>query len=76
MRTAKYGATNRKLVKKVQEQKRKRYECPKCNKVKVRRKSYAQWECRSCGALFAGAAYTLSSKAGETIKRLIYEKEG
>ncbi len=74
MRTSKYGATNRKLVDKASKQKKARYECPKCEKLKVKRKSYAIWMCRSCGAEFAGAAYTLATKSGQNAKRLIEEQ--
>ncbi|MBN2477698.1 50S ribosomal protein L37ae [Candidatus Micrarchaeota archaeon] len=77
MRTPKYGRRIRKLAEAAIEQKRASYECPKCGKKKVRRKSFSLWECRSCGTRFAGGAYTFSTGAGVTSLRLIkeYSKE-
>jgi large subunit ribosomal protein L37Ae len=73
MHTPKYGASNRKLVDKAVKSKRKHYECPKCNKIKLSRKGNAQWSCRSCKTGFAGGAYTFRTEAGEIAKRLIAE---
>ncbi len=73
MRTPKYGASNRKLFDKAIESKRTRYECPKCNKLKVTRKGNAVWVCRSCGAVFAGGAYSFESEPGQIAKRIIAE---
>ena len=73
MHTPKYGASNRKLVEKALKAKRTRYECPKCNKMKVVRKGNALWSCKSCKATFAGGAYAFTSEPGEISKRLISE---
>ncbi len=73
MQTPRYGASNRKLVDKAVKATRTRYECPKCNKLKLARKGTALWSCKSCGAIFAGAAYSFTSEAGEIAKRLIAE---
>lgn len=73
MRTSKYGATNRKLVDKATKSKRTRYECPKCNKLKLTRKCNAVWVCRSCDATFAGAAYSFESEPGQIAKRITAE---
>ena len=45
MKTPKYGASNRKLVDKAIKAKLTRYECPKCNKLKLVRKGNALWSC-------------------------------
>ena len=68
---SRYGRRIRRLVNDADLQKRASYECPKCNKVKVKRKSYAVWKCKSCGAIFAGGAYSFTTSAGETSKRLL-----
>ena len=73
MRTARYGRKIRKLYEKAENSKRKRYECPKCGKRSVKRTSYALWKCGSCGAQIAGAAYSLSSEAGDTARRVLAE---
>ena len=73
MRSSKFGASNRKLYDKAVNAKRQRYECPKCHKLKVVRKSTALWGCKSCGSAFAGGAYAFESEAGQIAKRLIVE---
>ncbi len=75
MRTSKYGASIRKLVDAAEKSKKVRYECPRCGKKKVARKGYAQWRCRSCGAEFAGGAYSLRTETGEIVLRLAKEYE-
>ena len=73
MKSARYGASNRKLVEKAINSKKAKYECPKCNKIKLTRKSYSLWNCKSCDATFAGGAYSFSSETGDIAKRLIAE---
>ncbi|MEW6722864.1 MAG: 50S ribosomal protein L37ae [Candidatus Micrarchaeota archaeon] len=73
MQTAKYGASIRKLVDRAIKDKKARYECPKCNKLKVARKGTGVWACRACSAEFAGAAYSFRSEAGEIAARVIGE---
>ena len=73
MYTARYGASIRKSVDKAILAKRTRYECPKCHKLKVVRKGNALWTCKSCEAVFAGAAYSLRSEAGEIAARIAIE---
>jgi ribosomal protein L37AE/L43A len=73
MHTAKFGASNRKLVDKAIKAKKTRYECPKCHKLKITRKSTALWICKSCSTIFAGAAYSFRSEAGEIATRIIGE---
>jgi ribosomal protein eL43 len=74
MRTARYGRKIRKLWEQADDRRKKRYECPKCGKRSVKRVSYALWECWSCGAKIAGAAYSLTSEAGETARRVLSEE--
>ncbi len=73
MRTAKFGASNRKLVDKATRSKKSRYECPTCRKKMLSRKSNSIWNCKSCKSEFAGAAYTFTSEAGDIARRLISE---
>jgi len=53
--------------------KKSRYICPKCSKLNVKRAGNAHWECRSCGAEFAGGAYQLATSIGETANRLVVD---
>ncbi|MGV8177076.1 MAG: 50S ribosomal protein L37ae [Candidatus Bilamarchaeaceae archaeon] len=71
IRTNKYGAKIRKLVNASLQSKRQLYECLKCHKHKVKNVSYSVWQCRSCGATFAGGAYSLTTGPGEVATRLI-----
>jgi ribosomal protein L37AE/L43A len=73
MRTSRYGASNRKLVDKAVKSKKDRYECPKCRKLKLMRKSNSVWRCKSCSVVFAGATYSFESEPGQIAKRLIAE---
>jgi len=68
---SRYGRRIRKLVDKVELKRRAKYECPKCNKVNVKRVSYSIWKCKSCGATFAGGAYSFTTQMGNTSKRLL-----
>jgi ribosomal protein L37AE/L43A len=73
MYTSKYGASIRKMVDKAVLAKKTRYECPRCNKLKLGRKSMGIWKCKGCDAKFAGAAYAFRSEAGEIAARIIGE---
>lgn len=68
---SRYGRRIRKLAQTADKQRRSSYECPKCNKVKVKRKAYSLWKCKSCGNVFAGGAYSFVTPVGETVKRLL-----
>ena len=65
------GPRLRKKVYKVNALKTKRHVCPRCGKEQVKRKSVARWECRTCGAVFAGGAYSPTTPTGVTGKRLV-----
>lgn len=54
-----YGAKLRKKVSEIEEKQRKKYECPKCHSVQVKRASAGIWHCRKCDYKFAGRAYFL-----------------
>jgi len=58
-----YGTKVRKLVLEVERKLRQRYRCPNCGAVKVKRVDTSIWQCRRCGAKFAGAAYSPSALA-------------
>lgn len=66
-----YGMKLRRIVADINRQKKKKYTCPTCGKNKVRRAGFALYVCSSCKATYAGAAYSLSSNLGDTVKGLI-----
>ena len=74
-----YGASIRKVVKKIEIAQHSKYVCPFCGKENVKRTCTGIWECRSCKKQIAGGAYTLSTIAGaavrSTVRRLRETKE-
>ena len=72
-RNVRFGAEIRKRAQKVDELRTSLFPCPKCGKKKVKRHGNSRWECKSCGAVFAGGTYSLSTPAGEVAARLIDE---
>jgi len=78
MRTSKFGASIRKLHDKSVRSQKSRHECPKCHKLKLRRKGNSLWMCDSCGATIAGGAYSPKTEAGEISARIMgdYSKQG
>ncbi|OIO21631.1 hypothetical protein AUJ17_01625 [Candidatus Micrarchaeota archaeon CG1_02_47_40] len=73
-RDVRSGARLRDLADKADASRRSRYVCPKCKKKSVKRISNSVWECKSCSAIIAGGSYSLSSGAGEQVRKLIEEK--
>ncbi len=71
-----YGTKIRKLVLEVERKLRKRYRCPSCGAVKVKRVDVSIWRCGRCGAKFAGAAYSLSALAAGPKRETPIEEEG
>ncbi|MGB9693873.1 MAG: hypothetical protein ACPLYF_03425 [Fervidobacterium sp.] len=67
------GARLRTQYIKIKKSKSDRYECPSCSKKSVKRESAGQWECRSCGAVFAGGAYEFTTPGGVLARRLIQD---
>lgn len=55
---ARYGATVRKRVKAIEEKLRQKHQCPYCKSYRVKRVSVGIWQCRKCGTVYAGGAYT------------------
>ncbi len=59
---ARYGKRIRNLVASVEKMQRQRHVCPKCGMPYVRRVAAGIWECKKCGAKFAGMAYRPKAK--------------
>lgn len=55
---SRYGRKTKMRLKEVETLYRgKKYECPNCRAVRVKRVSTAVWQCLKCGLKFAGGAY-------------------
>lgn len=65
------GAGMRKRTAAIGKQKSSKYACPRCGKKAVKRAGNSLWQCRSCGAEFAGGAYSLSTAVGDAARRLM-----
>lgn len=66
-----YGRAARKQLLTIEVQQRARYTCPFCAKDKVTRDACGIWTCRCCKKQMAGAAYTLTSQAGNSVKATV-----
>lgn len=75
--TARFGARYGKGVKEdvKKHEKKKKFECPQCGKLSVKRKGYATWECSKCGTKFAGGAYAPQTEGGRTAARILKAPE-
>jgi large subunit ribosomal protein L37Ae len=54
---ARYGRKIRKSVADIEEISKRRFECPRCFSVSVKRKGTGIWKCAKCDLVFAGGAY-------------------
>ena len=72
-RNVRYGAELRKRAEKVDFLRQSLFGCPTCGKKKVKRSGNSLWSCKSCGGVFAGGTYSLSTPAGEVAARLVEE---
>lgn len=66
---ARCGASSRKRVLAVELMAKRRYECPKCLSLAVRKQSIGIWRCCRCGYSYAGGAFTPTTKLGVTSRR-------
>ncbi|MFA6214221.1 MAG: 50S ribosomal protein L37ae [Candidatus Micrarchaeia archaeon] len=72
-RNVRYGAELRKRADSVDVLRRTLFVCGQCGKKKVKRSGNSLWECKGCGAVFAGGTYSLSTPSGDVAARLIKE---
>ena len=66
-----YGATLRKLMRKIEVSQHSTYHCAFCGKDSVKRACVGIWECKSCKKVVAGGAYSLSTAAAVTVRSTI-----
>ncbi|MDN5358793.1 MAG: large subunit ribosomal protein L37Ae [Candidatus Diapherotrites archaeon] len=71
-----YGVKIRKLVAKIERVQRSKMVCPRCGAKAVKRAGYGIYQCRKCGAVFAGGAYTLRTIVGESVAKALEAKRG
>eukprot|EP00700_Malawimonas_jakobiformis_P000540 EC718855.1.p2 GENE.EC718855.1~~EC718855.1.p2 ORF type:complete len:91 (+),score=18.05 EC718855.1:30-302(+) len=69
-----YGASIRKMIKKIEVTQHAKYTCPFCGKDAVKRSVVGVWHCSGCGKTMAGGAWIMSTPTAaamrSTIRRL------
>jgi len=68
---ARYGVRARSRVRNIETHQHAKHKCPSCGHLKVRRTETSIWQCKKCGAKFAGGAYSFRTEAGQTIDRAL-----
>ena len=66
-----YGATLRKLVKKIEVSQHSKYHCTFCGKDSIKRTCTVIWNCKTCKKTVAGGAYTLNTASAVTVRSTI-----
>ncbi len=57
-----YGKKARQLTSDIEKIQKQRHICPKCDMPYVTRAAAGIWNCKKCGAKFAGGAWTTSTR--------------
>ncbi|CAN7997106.1 unnamed protein product, partial [Ixodes hexagonus] len=63
-----YGASLRKMAKKIEITQHAKYTCTFCGKETMKRTCVGIWKCRSCQKTVAGGAYVYSTTAAATVR--------
>merc|ERR1711907_933148 len=66
-----YGASLRKIIKKIEITQHATYTCAFCGKDTVKRSVVGVWRCKACRKVIAGGAYTLSTPTAATVRSTI-----
>merc|ERR1711874_752885 len=66
-----YGASLRKVVKKMEISQHSKYFCEFCGKYAVKRVAVGIWHCKQCGKTKAGGAYSLTTPYSITVRSTI-----
>mmetsp|Transcript_71612 Transcript_71612/g.99504 ORF Transcript_71612/g.99504 Transcript_71612/m.99504 type:complete len:94 (-) Transcript_71612:30-311(-) len=66
-----YGASLRKIAKKIEITQHATYTCPFCGKDTVKRQAVGIWNCRGCKKSMAGGAWVMSTTAAATVRSTI-----
>ncbi|XP_046847214.1 60S ribosomal protein L37a-like isoform X2 [Xenia sp. Carnegie-2017] len=66
-----YGASLRKMIKKIEVSQHKKYTCAFCGKDTLKRKSVGIWYCKACNKTLAGGAWVVSTTAAATVRSAV-----
>ena len=59
---ARYGRKTKTKFGKIEALQHKKYKCPYCSKISVKRVVMGIWHCNKCEAKFASGAYTITKR--------------
>lgn len=59
---ARYGIKTKQKFGIIEQEQRKKHQCPYCNNVSVKRVSVGIWLCKKCNSKFTGKAYSIRKK--------------
>mmetsp|Transcript_31122 Transcript_31122/g.56540 ORF Transcript_31122/g.56540 Transcript_31122/m.56540 type:complete len:91 (-) Transcript_31122:91-363(-) len=66
-----YGASLRKVIKKMEVSQHSKYLCQFCGKHSIKRVATGIWGCKACKKTQAGGAYTLNTASALTVRSTI-----
>merc|ERR1711976_801715 len=66
-----YGASIRKVIKKIEITQHATYTCSFCGKDTVKRAVFGIWDCRSCKKTVAGGAYVFNTAAAASVRSTV-----
>jgi len=72
---ARYGTPLKQEVNEIEKIQKTAQICPQCGKKSLKRKGYAKWVCKKCGAVVAGGAYYPQTDVGAIVERIINKGE-
>jgi len=68
---ARYGVKSKTRIRNVEIHQKSKHACPSCGYKKVKRKDTSIWQCKKCGAKYAGGAYMPTTEAGENVEKIL-----
>ncbi|KAA8499481.1 60S ribosomal protein L37a [Porphyridium purpureum] len=66
-----YGASLRKMIKKIEISQHAKYTCAFCGKDQVKRDAVGIWKCKGCRKVIAGGAWSVNTQAAATVRSTI-----
>jgi len=72
---SRYGTPLKQEVNEIEKIQKTAQICPQCGKKSLKRKGYAKWVCKKCGAVVAGGAYYPQTDVGAIVERIINKGE-
>lgn len=58
-----YGKKIRKKVNEIEKKSSKKYKCPSCSRIAVKRVSPGVWQCKKCQKKYASGTYTFNVRS-------------